>query len=190
MVMAGSVAGQSQLWVCIINACQQQAYFVSFVSWLCCNNMRMMTVTSNSLYVSLYLPCRKQHNKTARPKITSQISYKKSNDRESERERVVQHKLSADEMDPHFSSTSEHKLLTSVLWHCWLGGRKGCKKLSGGVLAWLSAWSEVQTCIWPSWCHCHSLSLASIKSRLVLPFWYRPTRVVPDKRPLNGCVVA
>ena len=24
-----------------------------------------------------------------------------------------------------------------------------CKKLSGGVLAWLS-WSEVQTCIWPS----------------------------------------
>ena len=28
-------------------------------------------------------------------------------------------------------------------------------------------WSEVQTCIWPSWCHCHSLSLASVKSRLV-----------------------
>jgi len=27
---------------------------------------------------------------------------------------------------------------------------------------------EVQICIWPSWCHCHSLSLASIKSRLVL----------------------
>ena len=25
-----------------------------------------------------------------------------------------------------------------------------CKKLSGGVLVWLSAWSEVQTCIWPS----------------------------------------
>ena len=45
-----------------------------------------------------------------------------------------------------------------------------CKKLCGGVLAWLSVWSEVQTCIWPSWCHCHSLSLASVKSRLVLPF--------------------
>ena len=42
-----------------------------------------------------------------------------------------------------------------------------CKKLSGGVLAWLSVWSEVQTCIWPSLCHCHSLSLASVKSRLV-----------------------
>ena len=40
-------------------------------------------------------------------------------------------------------------------------------RLSGGVLAWLSVWSEVQTCIRPSWCHCHSLSLASVKSRLV-----------------------
>ena len=56
------------------------------------------------------------------------------------------------------------------------------------MLAWLSVWSEVQTCIWPSWCHCHSLSLASVKSRLILPFWYRPTWVVPDKGPLNGCV--
>ena len=73
---------------------------------------------------------------------------------------------------------------TSVLWRCWLGGRKGIrplKKLSGGVLAWLSVWSKVQTCTWPSWCHCHSLSLASQKSRLVLPFWYRLTWVVPEK---------
>ena len=36
--------------------------------------------------------------------------------------------------------------------------------------------------------HCHSLSLASVKSRLVLPFWYRLTRLVPEKGPLNGCV--
>jgi len=63
-----------------------------------------------------------------------------------------------------------------------------CKNLSGGMLAWLFAWSEMQTCIWPSWCNCHSLSLASVKSRLVLPFWYQLTRVVPDKGPLNGCV--
>ena len=61
-------------------------------------------------------------------------------------------------------------------------GHPACKKLSGGVLAWLSVWSEVKTCIWPNWCHCHSLSLASVKSRLVLPFWYRLTRVVPEKR--------
>ena len=31
-------------------------------------------------------------------------------------------------------------------------------------------------------------SLASVKSRLVLPFWYRLTRVVPEKGPLNGRV--
>jgi len=28
-------------------------------------------------------------------------------------------------------------------------GHPACKKLSGGVLAWLSVWSELQTCIWP-----------------------------------------
>jgi len=32
------------------------------------------------------------------------------------------------------------------------------------------------------------LSLASVKSRLVLPFWYRLTRVVLEKGPLNVCV--
>jgi len=29
--------------------------------------------------------------------------------------------------------------------------------------------------------------LASFKSKLVLPFWYRLTQVVLEKRPLNGC---
>jgi len=29
-------------------------------------------------------------------------------------------------------------------------GHPACKKVSGEVLAWLSVWSEVQTCIWPS----------------------------------------
>ena len=70
----------------------------------------------------------------------------------------------------------------------WQEGHPACKNLSGGVLAWLFVWCEVHTCIWPSWCHCYSLSLASVKSRFVLPFWYRLTRVVPDKGPLNGCV--
>ena len=37
----------------------------------------------------------------------------------------------------------------------------------------------VQTCMWPSRWHCHSLSLASVKSRLVLPFWYRLAWVKP-----------
>ena len=32
------------------------------------------------------------------------------------------------------------------------------------------------------------LPLALVKSRLVLPVWYWPTRLVLDKGPLNGCV--
>jgi len=31
------------------------------------------------------------------------------------------------------------------------------------------------------------LSLASLKSRMVLPFWCWLTEVVLEKRPLNGC---
>ena len=32
-------------------------------------------------------------------------------------------------------------------------------------------------------------SLASVKSRMVLPFWCRLTQVVLEKRPLNGSIV-
>ena len=38
--------------------------------------------------------------------------------------------------------------LTLLVWR--QEGHPACKKLSGGVLAWLSVWSEMQTCIWPS----------------------------------------
>ena len=86
-------------------------------------------------------------------------------------------------------------MLPSVLWCCWLGGRKGIrpvKKLGGEVLAWWGAGVVIclkwlMRCRLASWCHCHSLSLALVKSRLVLPFWYRLIRVVPVKGPLNGC---
>jgi len=46
-------------------------------------------------------------------------------------------------------------------------GHPACKKLSGGVLAWLSVSREVRVCIWPSWWHCHSLSLAPVN-----PDWF------------------
>jgi len=46
-------------------------------------------------------------------------------------------------------------------------GHLACKKLSGGMLAWLSVWSEVQIWIWLSKCHCHSLSLAPVN-----PDWF------------------
>jgi len=41
---------------------------------------------------------------------------------------------------------------------------------------YLSGWR----CIRPSWCYCHSLSLAAV-DRVDLPFWYRLTQVVPHK---------
>jgi len=66
-------------------------------------------------------------------------------------------------------------------------GHLACKTLSSGVLAWLSVWSEVQICIRPSWCHCHSLSLASV-IQTGFTFLYQLTWVVPEKGPLNGCV--
>ena len=82
------------------------------------------------------------------------------------------------------------RVVPSVLWHCWLGGRKGIRPVKNwavGCWCGLSVWSEVQTCIWSSWCHCHSLSLVSVKSRLVLPFWYRLTWVVPAVRRVCVC---
>jgi len=33
-------------------------------------------------------------------------------------------------------------------------------------------------------------SLASLKSRMVWPFWCRLTEIVPEKRPLNGCLLS
>jgi len=67
-------------------------------------------------------------------------------------------------------------------------GHPACKKTKWWGAGMVICLSEMQTCIWPSWCHCHSMSLASVKSRLVLPFWYRLTRVVQEKGPLNGRV--
>ena len=77
---------------------------------------------------------------------------------------------------------------TSTLLVWWQEGHPACKKLSGGVLAWLSIWSEMQTCICRSWCHCHSLSRASVKSRLVSTFLVPAYPGILGKGPLNGRV--
>jgi len=68
-------------------------------------------------------------------------------------------------------------------------GHPACKKLSYGVLAWLSVWGKVQICIRSSWCHCHSLSLASVKSRLVLvPAHMGNLGQSPEGRKTDVCV--
>ena len=68
-------------------------------------------------------------------------------------------------------------------------GHPACKKLSGGVLAWLSAWSEVQTSIWPSRCQCYSLSLASVKSSLVFSFLVPAHPSSPGQRAIKRVCV-
>ena len=69
----------------------------------------------------------------------------------------------------------------------WLGGRKGIRPVKNWVVGcWRGYLSEARCRLAHG--HCHSLSLASAKSRLVLPFWYWLTRVVLDKGLLNRCV--
>ena len=86
--------------------------------------------------------------------------------------------------------------MPSVLWRCWLGIRKSiwpAKEFCDGVLVWLSIWSKMQIVyIWSSWCLCipkprQSSSVALFKSRLDLPFWYRLTQIVLEKRSLTRC---
>jgi len=83
--------------------------------------------------------------------------------------------------------------LPSVLWRCWLGGRKGIRPVTnfwvvGYWHGYLSGARCRLACGPADATATHSL--ASVKSRLVLPFWYWLARVVPEKGPLNGCVCA
>ena len=69
-------------------------------------------------------------------------------------------------------------------------GHPACKKLSGGVLAWLSVWSEVRRGADLHMAQLMPLPLAvscSSKIQIGFTFWYRLTQVVLEKRPLNGC---
>jgi len=45
-----------------------------------------------------------------------------------------------------------------------VGGRKGIQPVQR---LWLSVWGVVQICIWPRWCHCHSLFLSPVN-----PDWF------------------
>jgi len=58
------------------------------------------------------------------------------------------------------------------------------------MLAWLSVWGEVRICVRPSWSHCHSLSLAWVKSRLVLvpAHWVIPHKVQRAIKQMCVCV--
>ena len=86
----------------------------------------------------------------------------------------------------HHTTTLAFSALTLLVG--WQEGHPAWQKLSG-VLVWLYVWSEVQTCIWLSWCHCRSLSLASVKSRLVLFFLVPAHPVSPGQRAVKRVCV-
>ena len=86
-----------------------------------------------------------------------------------------------------------HWLMPSVLWHCWLGIRKSIQSVKiecwgVGVVICLERGADCLHMLQLMPLHpITASSLASFKSRLVLPFWYWLTQVVQEKRPLNGC---
>ena len=81
-------------------------------------------------------------------------------------------------------------LLDWASWHCkvslkWLFIYDTLKLTNGGVLACFL--EQAQTCIQPSWCHCHSVSCYS-KIRIGFTFLVPAHPGSPGKGPLNTCV--
>ena len=54
-------------------------------------------------------------------------------------------------------------------------GHPACKKLSGGVLARLSVWSEVQTCMWRS--RCYTATHCLLFSKIQIGFYRAMLRI-------------
>ena len=90
----------------------------------------------------------------------------------------------------HIPPISMQSTMPSVLWRCWLGGRKGIRPVKNRVVGWWRGYLSAARCrlAYSPADATATQSVASVKSKLVLPFWYRLTWVVPEKGPLNGCV--
>jgi len=67
-------------------------------------------------------------------------------------------------------------------------GHPACKKLSGGVLEWLSVWSEVQTCIMAQRMPLPLTVSCFTKIHIGFIFLVPAHLGSPGKGPLNGCV--
>ena len=80
--------------------------------------------------------------------------------------------------------------LPSVLGRCRLDSRKGIWPVKSWVVAYWRGYLSGARCrlAYGPADATATQSLAPVKSRLVLPFWYRLTWVLPEKGPLNGCV--
>jgi len=90
-------------------------------------------------------------------------------------------------MYSHTKSTT----LPSVLWRCWLGGRKGIRCVK---TEW---WGTGVVVIYLEWgandlymvqlCYCHPIISCFIKIQNGSPFWCQLTQIVLEKKLLNGC---
>ena len=82
-----------------------------------------------------------------------------------------------------FSAFSASMLLVG-----WQEGHQACKKLVGSLHSYLSG-VRCRLAYGPADATATRFLLLQKKSRLVLPFWHRLTRVVVEKGPLNGCML-
>ena len=83
--------------------------------------------------------------------------------------------------------------LSSMLWHCWLDVRKSAWPVTNWVTRrWCGCLSGVSKrfACGPAVATATPSFLASLKSRMVLPFWCQLIQVVLEKRPLDGCLSA
>ena len=82
-------------------------------------------------------------------------------------------------------------LVPSVLWRCWLGGRKGIRPVKTWVMGCWHGYLSGAKCIWLAYGPADATATPSSLLQKIqngLSFWYRPTQVVLEKRPLNDCV--
>ena len=75
--------------------------------------------------------------------------------------------------------------MPSVLWRCWLGGRKGTRPVKNWVVG---CWRGYLSGAKGRLAYGPADATASVKSRSVLPFWYRLTQVVPKRAIKQACV--
>jgi len=81
--------------------------------------------------------------------------------------------------------------IPSVLWRCWLGGRKGIRPVKNWVVGCWRGYLSGARCrlaCGPADTTATHCFLLQENPDWFLPFWYWLTRVVPEKGPLNGCV--
>jgi len=69
-----------------------------------------------------------------------------------------------------------------------VGQKKGIRSVKTGMVVCLEQGvNDLHMVQLMPLARCHPSSLASLKSRMVLPFWCWLTQVVLEIRPLNGC---